>query len=72
MTAFELKQRYDPVPVRDFTARLTVTADGSDHSEIHWAAQFEPAPGVTEEDAKCALVGFYESCLAKVATELGA
>ncbi|MFE2971734.1 hypothetical protein ACFXKC_50810 [Streptomyces sp. NPDC059340] len=49
MTAFELKQRYDPVPVRDFTARLTVTAVGSDHSEIHWATQFEPAPGALVE-----------------------
>ncbi|MFJ1609499.1 SRPBCC family protein [Streptomyces sp. NPDC088253] len=61
-----------PVPVRAFTARLTVTAVGADHSEIHWAARFEPAPGVTEEDVKSPLVGFYESCLDKIAAELGA
>lgn len=61
-----------PVPVRGFTARLTVTAVGADHSEIHWAARFEPTPEVTEEDAKSALVGFYKSCLDKIAAEIGA
>lgn len=61
-----------PVPVRGFTARLTVTAVSADHSEIRWAARFEPAPGITEEDAKSALVGFYKSCLGKIAAEIGA
>ncbi|MEV0406652.1 SRPBCC family protein [Actinoallomurus sp. NPDC050550] len=69
------RYRFDdpgPVPVRDFTARLTVTAVGTDQSELDWAARFEPAPGVTEEDATTALTGFYQACLDKVAAELGA
>lgn len=61
-----------PVPVRGFTARIAVTAVGTDESEIHWAAQFEPAPGVTEEDATAGLAGFYQACLDKIAAELGA
>ncbi|MDT0462165.1 SRPBCC family protein [Streptomyces gibsoniae] len=61
-----------PVPVRDFTARLTVTALGPDRSEIDWAAEFEPAPGVAEETATTAMAGFYQACLDKVAAELGA
>ncbi|MFJ3307457.1 SRPBCC family protein [Streptomyces sp. NPDC086549] len=61
-----------PVPVRDFTARISVTALDADRSEIGWAARFEPAPGVTEEDAMTALVGFYQACLDRIAAELGA
>jgi len=60
-----------PVPVLGFTARLTVTAIGTDRSEIDWVAQFEPAPGVTEEDATTVLAGFYQECLDKIAVELG-
>ncbi|MFI5635645.1 SRPBCC family protein [Streptomyces sp. NPDC051664] len=61
-----------PVPVRDFTARLTVIESGPQQSAIEWTASFEPAPGVSEEDAVAAIGGFYQACLDKVAVVLSA
>jgi carbon monoxide dehydrogenase subunit G len=59
-----------PVPVRDFTARFTVTSSGPEQSEIEWTATFEPAPGVPEEVVVAGVGGLYQASLENIAAVL--
>lgn len=60
-----------PLPVRDFSARITVVEEGPDRSAIEWTASFEPVPGVPGDEAAAGVGAFYQACLDRVTGLLG-
>lgn len=55
-----------------YRGRLTIREAGADKSVFHYVAEFEPAPGFTEEAAKAAVEAFSSDCAAGIARALGA
>ena len=51
-----------PLPVKDYSATIRVTAKGNEMSTVTWSGEYTPAPAM-ETAAKDALGGIYESGL---------
>lgn len=63
--------RESPLPVSDYVAKFKLVETGADSCRIEWGSTFEPAPGMSEDDARPMVEGIYRSGIAGLRQTLG-